>query len=262
MFMFFFSKPAQPFASIICRKPFVIRLVPHSISYFLLELSRLNHSDLDISLEFEDGPNAPQRCDDVPGYILILLHTMSIISLSDSSLFCRFASDASSEVLFPVEVWQHMSRIPWRRLQFRLPPASTYSFGAIKPVGHVSVIGKVLPMMGVTAREESFMELIIRLIDLDIRPATTASAPATSLQQARPPCSVSFQSHVTTRFTDQHVAFRACHLNLIRWLQVSIRDGSSANMEQLHDGLGLGDRRISVDDSRAVEATHAEDKTA
>jgi hypothetical protein len=28
--------------------------------------------------------------------------------------------------------------------------------------------------------------------------------------------------------------------------QVTIRDGSQANMEQLHDGLGLGERRISV----------------
>ena len=31
-----------------------------------------------------------------------------------------------------------------------------------------------------------------------------------------------------------------------------------ANMQQLHDGLGLGDRRMSVEVSRAVEVVHAE----
>ena len=41
---------------------------------------------------------------------------------------------------------------------------------------------------------------------------------------------------------------------------MSIRDGSLANMSQLHDGLGLGDRRMSVEVSRAVEVVHAEGK--
>jgi hypothetical protein len=47
---------------------------------------------------------------------------------------------------------------------------------------------KVLPTMGMSAREEAFMELIIRLIDLDIKPAASASAPAATptLQQVRP----------------------------------------------------------------------------
>jgi hypothetical protein len=98
---------------------------------------------------------------------------------------------------------QHLGRIPWRRLQLRLPPHSTLSLGPVKPVGHISVIGKVifvdflcravlrkcnvidqvLPMMGVSAREEAFMELIIRLIDLDIKPVASAAAPAAPLQQ-------------------------------------------------------------------------------
>ena len=55
-------------------------------------------------------------------------------------------------------------------------------------MGHISTIGKVLPMMAVGAREEAFMELIIRLIDLDIKPAASATAPAATptLQQVRP----------------------------------------------------------------------------
>jgi hypothetical protein len=174
-----------------------------------------------------------------------------------------FATDACVEVLFPVEVWQHLSRIPWRRLQFRLPPGSTYSFGAIRPVGHVSVIGKVLPMTGVSAREEAFMELIIRLIDFDIRPATIASVPAASLQQARR--SSSFSSQLLPNHCSFHLSSYSLHastLNLIHWHQVSIRDGSLANMEQLHDGLGLGDRRMSVEVSRAVEVVHAEEGIA
>lgn len=154
-------------------------------TYYSLELSRPRILDLDITLEFEDGPNAPQPCDDVPGWVLIPPPTLFLPISSHPLILHSFATDASVEVLFPVEVWQHLSRIPWRRLQFRLPPGSTYSFGAIRPVGHVSVIGKVLPMMGVSAREEAFMELIIRLIDFDVRPATIASAPAASLQQAR-----------------------------------------------------------------------------
>jgi hypothetical protein len=68
-------------------------------------------------------------------------------------------------------------------------------------VGHISVIGKVsrrggggkmgkcngidkvMPMMGVSAREEAFMELIIRLIDLDTKPAAATAAPPAPLQQ-------------------------------------------------------------------------------
>jgi hypothetical protein len=166
-----------------------------------------NVSDLDLTLEFEDGPNAPRPC------------------AGDSG----FACDASSEVLFPLDVWQQLSRIPWRRIQLRLPPNSTLSFGAIKPVGHISVIGKVMPMMGVSAREEAFMELIIRLIDLDTKPTGDTFAPAAVAQKARA-CLI--------------IAAETIHSNAVS--QVTIRDGSRANMEQLHDGLGLGDKRISV----------------
>ncbi len=124
----------------------------------------------------------------------------------------RFALDASREVLFPVDVWRHLTRIPWRRLQLRLPPKSTLSFTSNKPLGHISVIGKVncrgsggkmgkcngidkvMPMMGVSAREEAFMELIIRLIDLDTKPDAAAAAPAASVQQV----------HFTELFTTEH----------------------------------------------------------
>jgi hypothetical protein len=117
----------------------------------------------------------------------------------------------------------------------------------------------VLPMMGVSAREEAFMELIIRLIDFDVRPATIASAPAASLQQARR-SSIFLPNHspITAHFTYRLIPLHASTLNLIHWHQVSIRDGSLANMQQLHDGLGLGDRRMSVEVSRAVEVVHAE----
>ncbi len=39
----------------------------------------------------------------------------------------------------PLSFWQHLGRIPWRRLQLKLPPNST-----VKLVGHISVIGKVI----------------------------------------------------------------------------------------------------------------------
>jgi hypothetical protein len=92
----------------------------------------------------------------------------------------------------------------------------------------MSVIGKVMPMMGVSAREEAFMELIIRLIDLDTRSAA-GNAPAAVVQQV-----CNWPAPKT----------KSPHFNAAS--QVTIRDGSRANMEQLHDVLGLGDKRISV----------------
>jgi hypothetical protein len=151
--------------------------------YFPLALS-----DLDITLEFEDGPNAPQSCADQAGFVC----------------------DAAHEVLFPLDVWQHLSRIPWRRLQLRFPPDSGLSFGPLKPTGHLSIIGKVLPMMRISAREEACMELIIRLIDLDTRPASSDSSTTVALEQ------------------------------------VTIHSGSIADMNPLYEGLGLGDRRIAA----------------
>ncbi len=72
-------------------------------------------------------------------------------------------------------------------------------------------MGKVLPMMSVTPREEAFMEVIIRLINTEIRLHPKQPEGAAVVLQ-----------------------------------QVTMRDGSTANMGQLHDGLGLGERRISI----------------
>jgi hypothetical protein len=77
-------------------------------------------------------------------------------------------------------------------------------------------------MAGVTAREEAFMELIIRLIDLDIRPATIASAPAASLQQAR--CSSNFSAQSLPNHRSFHLSSYSSLFtppllnNLIHWL--------------------------------------------